>query len=112
MTYTSTITNGCGPEEDIADIQSELENEGRVIRTVYRSKKLQTFIHIHYKSIDQAKQHAKLRIGFIHSTIINNNIKNIETKEQQSQNVDEKQQQEITYKNEILEPNAAIKLDT
>ncbi|ETO36927.1 hypothetical protein RFI_00133, partial [Reticulomyxa filosa] len=72
------VVKGIYPEEDIADIQSELENEGHAIRTVYRSKKSQTVIHIHYKSINQAKQ---------------------------------EQQQEITYKNEILDPNTAIKLD-
>ncbi|ETO36818.1 hypothetical protein RFI_00244 [Reticulomyxa filosa] len=43
------VVKGICPEEDITDIQSELENEGHEIRTVYRSKKSQAVIHIHYK---------------------------------------------------------------
>ncbi|ETN97179.1 hypothetical protein RFI_40352, partial [Reticulomyxa filosa] len=66
----------------------------RLEQFIVRRNRKQSFIYI------TMKKHAKLRIGFIHVTIINN-------KEQQSQNVvDEKQ-----HKNEILDPNTAIKLD-
>ncbi|ETO21671.1 hypothetical protein RFI_15532, partial [Reticulomyxa filosa] len=87
--FKTKEVKGICPGEDIADIQSELENESHAIRTVIvrRNRKKHSYALQVYRSSQASEATAKLRIGFIYATIITNNIKNIEIKEQQSQNI-------------------------